>query len=557
MNDFLLITLKSTLCLSVLYGLYALLLKRQTSFLLNRLTLLFIMTVSLAIPMMQKPFALGNNAAAPVWKMEIMHRAEKMEGGGDERTAMLPESAGDKETAAKQKTFSTESVIQWLPAIYFAGMSVSLMGTLLSLLCVLRIVAGTRKENFKGQKIRVSRYRINSFTFAGWIVLSETDFQQHADEIVTHEAVHRRMAHYLDVCLMNVLTILHWFNPLAWALRKELKSVHEYEADCHTLNRGIDAAKYQLLLIKKTAGASRFAIASSFAQSNIKKRIIMMNKKINPKMRWRVLILIPMTALLTQAFARREPDAKQYSAIPDMYEPTLQTTGDDAIKSKPSFDKHPAFVVSRYDTKKSKNGSDSSITIVSYEISKKSRKTRINITSDSKDGLLYATIPPPHDSLLRAEEKEAARKKFTDLENTVIRYNNQEMTLKEGIDKLTSFIEKRELNMHFIYFIAPGDDVACRMDIHLPEIDRKQPQMYYFIDGKWWWNWNNDATLIQSIETLEPDAAVKRFGQKAANGAIVMKTSVASGESGKQSGNKAEWVPPPPVKNAENHPENN
>jgi hypothetical protein len=410
-------------------------------------------------------------------------------------------------------------------------MLISLIGTLISLFCVLRIVIGAKKERFGGRKILVSRYRINSFTFAGWIVLSEIDFQQHANEIITHEAVHRRMVHCLDVCLMNVLTILHWFNPLVWALRKELKSVHEYEADRHTLNQGIDAAKYQLLLIEKTAGASRFAIASSFAQSNIKKRLIMMNRKFNSKMWWRMLIFIFMTTLLTQAFARREHNAEQYSGIRDMYEPTLQTADDDMTKSKSPFDEHFAVVaVSKPtgddDTKKSKNGSDASYR-VSYAISEKGKKTDIAVSSTSLDGLVNANTNTPHDSLIRASmDKEKIREEFTKLGNTMLRYNNQEMTLKEAIDKLLTFTNKSDLKAMVMYTVSSGSKNKYEISIRLPEIDRQQPQMYYVIDGKWWWNWNRNATLIQSIETLEPDAAVRRFGQKAANGAIVMKTSI-------------------------------
>ncbi|MDR2384248.1 MAG: hypothetical protein LBD80_01105 [Tannerella sp.] len=129
----------------------------------------------------------------------------------------------------------------------------------------------------------------------------------------------------------------------------------------------------------------------------------------------------------------------------------------------------------------------------------------------------------PHDSLMRAEKKEVAREEFTKLENTAIKYNNQEITLKEAIDKLRSVTKKHELKVYLLYFVSSGSKSAsvgnngiCRIDIHLPEIDRKQPQMYYFIDGKWWWNWRNGATKIRSIETLEADAAVKRFGKEAA-----------------------------------------
>jgi hypothetical protein len=489
MSGFLFIIIKSTLCLSVLYGLYVLLLKRGASFRLNRLTLLLIILVSLAIPLIQQPFALGNNFFAN------FHRVAEttvLEAEKTESIVMFSKNTENKEIVTNQDTLPMKHEIRLLPAVYFAGMIICLTGMLVSLICVLWIVIKARRSMFGPHKILVSHYRINSFSFAGWIVLSETDFQQHADEIVTHETIHRREAHCVDVCLIDILVILHWFNPFVWALRREIRSVHEYEADYHTLNQGIDAAKYQLLLIEKAAGASRFAIASSFAQSKIKKRLIMMNKKFNPKMRWRTLLFIPMTALLTQAFARPENSAEQYSDIWNMSEPTLQATGDDTVKLK----------------------KDSASTVV-YMTSKK-------------------------------EEKNAIRDKFAKLESAALIYNGRETTLKDAVDELSAFIKDRELEVDIIQWMSAGHDSKrdkYGMRLHLPEIDRKQPQIYYFIDGKWWWSWENDATLIQSIETMEPDAAVKRFGKKAKNGAIVMKTSVTP--------------PPPPVKKSENNPKDN
>jgi beta-lactamase regulating signal transducer with metallopeptidase domain len=109
--------------------------------------------------------------------------------------------------------------------------------------------------------------------------------------------------------MANLIAVIHWFNPLAWLLRREVKTLHEYEADRCTLTQGIDATRYKLLLIEKAAGASRYSVASSFAQSKIKKRIVMMNNQKqnpNPWARWKVLLFIPLAALLMQCFARPE-----------------------------------------------------------------------------------------------------------------------------------------------------------------------------------------------------------------------------------------------------------
>jgi beta-lactamase regulating signal transducer with metallopeptidase domain len=490
---------------------YALLLKREASFRLSRPTLLFIIIISLAIPLVQQPFALNNNFIVnylfvPKAAVLDVEKTGSVANRVNEIIAISSENIESKKLVANRATLPVKHEIRLFPAIYFAGMMVCLMWMFISLACVLRIIATTRKVLSGQHKIRVSRYRINSFTFAGWIVLSEIDFQQHADEIVTHETVHRRKAHYLDVCLMDFLTVLHWFNPFVWALRKELKSVHEYEADYYTLNQGIDAMKYQLLLIKKTVGASRFAIASNFAQSKIKKRITMMNKKFNPKMRWRTLLFLPVTALLTQAFARPGNSVEAYSDIRNMSEPTLLTANDNMMKLE----------------------GDSVYRVVYVTSEEKKMKTYfVSIAAASWEQFADATAKISNDSIV-PDEKDEIREELTRLENATLVCNDKEMTCKDAINELIAFIKKRELKTLLIFNNFPNGRWNGKMTVRLPEIDHKQPQVYYIIDGKWWWSWNGDVTVIQSIEILEPDVAVKRFGKKAANGAIVMKTTGAT-----------------------------
>ena len=83
-----------------------------------------------------------------------------------------------------------------------------------------------------------------------------------------------------------------------------MQSVHEYEADNDVLSVGIDAKSYQLLLIKKAVGTSRYTMANSFNHSSLKKRITMMLKeKSNPWARAKYVMVLPLAALSVVAFA--------------------------------------------------------------------------------------------------------------------------------------------------------------------------------------------------------------------------------------------------------------
>jgi hypothetical protein len=90
-------------------------------------------------------------------------------------------------------------------------------------------------------------------------------------------------------------------------LNRELRDIHEYEADNGVLQSGVNATKYQLLLIKKAAGKRACAIANSFNHSKIKKRITMMLKKESSRgARLKTLVFVPLAAASLLAFARPE-----------------------------------------------------------------------------------------------------------------------------------------------------------------------------------------------------------------------------------------------------------
>jgi hypothetical protein len=99
-------------------------------------------------------------------------------------------------------------------------------------------------------------------------------------------------------------------NPVAWLLLRELKALHEYEADDHVLRSGrLEAKTYQTLLIKKTVGAEAYALASCL-NFNLKNRIIMMKKEQTNGWRkaW-LLAVIPVAGVALAVFAKPASEA--------------------------------------------------------------------------------------------------------------------------------------------------------------------------------------------------------------------------------------------------------
>ena len=127
-------------------------------------------------------------------------------------------------------------------------------------------------------------------------MLSLTDFENQDPAILAHERGHIRQRHSIDVLLVDILTVLQWFNPAIWMLRKDLRAIHEYEADAAVLSQGINMRQYQYLLIQKSVAIGGYSIANGITHSTLKNRINMMlnNKKPNSKSWLKLLALLPV-----------------------------------------------------------------------------------------------------------------------------------------------------------------------------------------------------------------------------------------------------------------------
>jgi len=101
--------------------------------------------------------------------------------------------------------------------------------------------------------------------------------------IITHEHAHNIHRHWIDNIAARLVCIIQWLNPTAWLLEKELKNVHEFQADSYVINKGIDAHAYQMFIIEKTVGTRFGSIANSLNHSSLNKRITMMLSSKNVK----------------------------------------------------------------------------------------------------------------------------------------------------------------------------------------------------------------------------------------------------------------------------------
>lgn len=199
----------------------------------------------------------------------------------------------------------TLTVQNILGYIYLTGVFVSILLLLYNIGTVLLLFRKARKTELNGFHLRVVDDDIPAFSFGYTILISQQDYDLHSDAIITHEQSHIRLGHFYDLMLMEITKIIFWFNPLVYSMIRDLKAIHEFQADDYTLTSGIDATKYQLLIIQKCVGHQKFALANSFNHCQIKNRITMINKQKTIKAwRWKVATFLPLLALLLMAFGK-------------------------------------------------------------------------------------------------------------------------------------------------------------------------------------------------------------------------------------------------------------
>ncbi|MDH6341219.1 hypothetical protein M2480_000369 [Parabacteroides sp. PFB2-12] len=321
MESFLFYILKSSICLTMLYIFFKAFLSNDTFFRLNRFVLLGGIIACLLLPLMQIEIKERTALQQPILKMEeIIWGNIEYESTSSPDTKAETASVGTY-TKPPQQQHKPFNGVHLFSILYFAGAFVSVVMIIISLHRMSAIIYSGRKIPWGNYYLVILAGKIAPFSWGKYIVLSENDYYSNPEEILLHEEQHLHRRHSYDLFFMELIILLFWFNPVVWLLKKELQDIHEYQADLGVLSKGIDATKYQLLLVKKAVGSSSYALANSFNHSKIKKRITMMLKdQSNKWARLKPLLLVPLGFIALQSFARPSSVQKEITT------PVIETT---------------------------------------------------------------------------------------------------------------------------------------------------------------------------------------------------------------------------------------
>lgn len=192
------------------------------------------------------------------------------------------------------------SSLNWwsvLVCIYYIGVSLVAIFSIICIWHMLRIIRSGSKIRKHGYVEVISDRTPGPFSWLNYVVLRHEDLDESYDMVLDHELAHLRMHHWLDLIPAWLTAVTQWFSPAAWLMMRELRDIHEYEVDARVSKSNPTA--YQLMLIRKTAGAGLPIFADSLNHSQIKKRITMMMTKKTSPMRRAAAIALPAVAALS------------------------------------------------------------------------------------------------------------------------------------------------------------------------------------------------------------------------------------------------------------------
>ena len=217
--------LKVSICIIAFYTFYAFMLRNSTFFLLNRLYLILGLFLSFLIPVpVFSTFKTQSNSVLS----NVIH-------------PFLIEPEYD--FFQPQNLPNHVTTINYSPVlsiIYFTGISVLFFKLLFSTIRIIRIL----NHSETCQVGRKNVIKIDSdlpFSFFNVIFLPKGETNQ---MIIEHETAHIKQFHWLDLILIEIVSVLLWFNPFVILYKNSLKLQHEYLADTSVIRDKKQTEKY-------------------------------------------------------------------------------------------------------------------------------------------------------------------------------------------------------------------------------------------------------------------------------------------------------------------------
>ncbi|NII28135.1 hypothetical protein HB364_23835 [Pseudoflavitalea sp. X16] len=278
---------KMVLCSGILFGYYWLFLRNRRFHHYNRFYLLGALALSIVLPLFKIPVF---NEDTGVLNQVVYQTA---------RVITLQPLTHQPAVPAQQTTslFTFTNLI-WV--LYSAGILVLLATLGRSLWYIRRLSHQYPYEMVERLKFYRTREPGTPFSFFRSIFWNaELNLNsREGQQVFRHELFHVEQKHSADILLAEVITIMGWFNPFFYLIKKELKAIHEFLADQYAAS-GSNRYQYAELLVQQVMNARHYLITHHFFQNQLKRRIAMITQLNQSKYGyWSRVMVLPVSVIL-------------------------------------------------------------------------------------------------------------------------------------------------------------------------------------------------------------------------------------------------------------------
>ena len=421
--------------------------------------------------------------------------------------------------SASGETVQPEFVLEWyhyLFGLYLLGTAGFLFHLLLGHLKAIKIVKQSSVLQKFGATVNVTKKDVHPFSFFSKIVIAEKTLSHpELEMIVSHEKIHVREKHTLDILFTEIMFLLQWFNPFAWLLKDAVKNNLEYLTD-HEIVKKFNAQEYQLAMVSLAGEKGVAPFLTALNGSQLKNRIIMMKKKTENKFAIvKQLAVLPLLAILVMGLSNKEVKTEVLKIDP---EKNIQIQPEQSvINNLPAADtvaKAKEIVVVGYGVAKEENPAEGGYSIsggMNGTMQKGSEN--VTITPSTQNGLtIKSGGDPAKQPLFIVDGKEV---------------KGIENLNPEEIEKIDVLKDKSSTAVY-------GDKGKNGVILITTKKQKKKFQPLMIINGKESTQKFEDIApgTIQSMNSLTGDAATKKYGEKGKNGVIevTLKTELLSAE---------------------------
>ena len=351
----------SSLCLALLYGVYRLALSRTTLHRFNRFILLSILVFSAVLPAVRlNGVHFDFNKVGQETYKEVLYATESSlmadvpefdwASEPDEtvteyaptQEASVPVQKADVKTRVALGVRIMEGLMQMdivriITYLYLMGVVFFMIRLLVGIIRAETLCRLGGRELPDGSKLLVCDGEFQPTSWRRTVIMSRRDFESaEKDIIIEHELTHIHCHHSIDVVISQLACALQWFNPAAWALKRSLQEVHEYEADAAVLADGENERRYQICLVQAALGNRVGYVTSNFADCSTKKRIKMMKRnQSSPFACLRVLLMLPVVLVTILLASACKPKASQDNTAAAQSEPVAETVTQAVLQLEP------------------------------------------------------------------------------------------------------------------------------------------------------------------------------------------------------------------------------